>query len=39
MSSARHRTGAGSRTTGADPTIDGKGEAIAELMLEVAQCF
>ena len=38
MSSARHRTGAGSRTR-ADPTIDSKGVAIAELMLEVAQCF
>src|SRR5215218_7297591 len=32
MASARHRTGAG-------PIIDGKAEAIAELMLEVAQCF
>ena len=30
--SARHRTGAG-------PVIDTKAEAIAELMLEVAQCF
>jgi DNA-binding MarR family transcriptional regulator len=30
--SARHRTGPG-------PVIDGKAEAIAELMLEVAQCF
>jgi DNA-binding MarR family transcriptional regulator len=29
---ARHRTGAG-------PIIDSKAEAIAELMLEVAQCF
>jgi DNA-binding MarR family transcriptional regulator len=29
---ARHRTGA-------DPIIDSKAEAIAELMLEVAQCF
>jgi DNA-binding MarR family transcriptional regulator len=29
---ARHRTGA-------RPIIDSKGEAIAELMLEVAQCF
>jgi DNA-binding MarR family transcriptional regulator len=28
----RHRTGAG-------PVVDGKAEAIAELMLEVAQCF
>src|SRR5262245_58514448 len=26
-------------TTGARPIIDSKGEAIAELMLEVAQCF
>jgi hypothetical protein len=32
IASARHRTGAG-------PVIDSKGEAIAELMLEVAQCF
>src|SRR5215210_8855176 len=32
MASARHRTGAG-------PIIDSKAEAIAELMLEVAQCF
>ena len=30
--SARHRTGAG-------PVIDSKAEAIAELMLDVAQCF
>jgi DNA-binding MarR family transcriptional regulator len=30
--SARHRTGAG-------PGIDSKAEAIAELLLEVAQCF
>jgi DNA-binding MarR family transcriptional regulator len=30
--SARHRTGAG-------PVIDSKAEAIAELMLEVSQCF
>src|ERR671918_763145 len=30
--SARHRTGAG-------PVIESKAEAIAELMLEVAQCF
>jgi DNA-binding MarR family transcriptional regulator len=27
------------RRTGTDPTVDGKAEAIAELMLEVAQCF
>ena len=32
MAPARHRTGAG-------PIIDSKAEAIAELMLEVAQCF
>jgi DNA-binding MarR family transcriptional regulator len=32
MASARHRTGPG-------PVIDSKAEAIAELMLEVAQCF
>jgi DNA-binding MarR family transcriptional regulator len=38
MASARHRTGA-DRRTGADPSVDSKAEAIAELMLEVAQCF
>src|SRR5215472_6495101 len=38
MASARHRTGAAPRT-GAGPIIDSKAEAIAELMLEVAQCF
>jgi DNA-binding MarR family transcriptional regulator len=32
MASARHRKGA-------SPIVDSKGEAIAELMLEVAQCF
>ena len=32
MASARQRTGAA-------PIVDGKAEAIAELMLEVAQCF
>jgi DNA-binding MarR family transcriptional regulator len=32
IASARHRTGAG-------PVIDSKAEPIAELMLEVAQCF
>jgi DNA-binding MarR family transcriptional regulator len=32
MASARHRTGAG-------PIVDSKAEAIAELMLEAAQCF
>src|SRR3712207_5893128 len=34
MASARQRTG-----TGARPLIDSKAEAVAELMLEVAQCF
>src|SRR5215510_10916668 len=38
MASARHRTGAAPRT-GAGPIVDSKAEAIAELMLEVAQCF
>ena len=38
MASARHRSQAGQRTE-AGPGIDGKGEAVAELMLEVAQCF
>ena len=38
MASARHRTEAG-RRTGAGPIVDSKAEAIAELMLEVAQCF
>ena len=32
MASARHRSGA-------DSSIDGKAEAVAQLMLEVAQCF
>jgi DNA-binding MarR family transcriptional regulator len=32
MASARHRKGAG-------PIVNSRGEAIAELMLEVAQCF
>lgn len=32
MASARHRTGG-------TPIVDGKAEAVAELMLEVAQCF
>ena len=27
------------RRTGAGPIVDGKAEAVAELMLEVAQCF
>jgi len=38
MASARHGTRAG-QATGTGSTIDSKGEAIAELMLEVAQCF
>jgi DNA-binding MarR family transcriptional regulator len=38
MASERHRTGAAPRA-GAGPTVGGKAEAIAELMLEVAQCF
>src|SRR5262244_1646188 len=38
MASARHRTGAAPRT-GSGPTVESKAEAIAELMLEVAQCF
>ena len=38
MALARHRTGAPPRT-GAGSIIDNKAEAIAELMLEVAQCF
>jgi DNA-binding MarR family transcriptional regulator len=38
MSTARQRSGAGSRT-GAGPIVDSKAEAIAELVLEVAQCF
>ena len=38
VSSARHRTRAGSRA-GAGSIIDSRGEAIAELMIEVAQCF
>jgi DNA-binding MarR family transcriptional regulator len=38
MASARHRTEVG-RRTGAGPIVDGKAEAVAELMLEVAQCF
>jgi DNA-binding MarR family transcriptional regulator len=36
--SARHRTGSAPRT-GANPIVDHKAEAIADLMLEVAQCF
>jgi DNA-binding MarR family transcriptional regulator len=38
MTSARDMTGRGRRTE-ARPVVDSKGEAIAELMLEVAQCF
>ena len=38
MASARHRTEV-RRRTGAAPIVDSKAEAIAELMLEVAQCF
>jgi DNA-binding MarR family transcriptional regulator len=38
MASARHRTEVG-RRTGAGAIVDSKAEAIAELMLEVAQCF
>jgi DNA-binding MarR family transcriptional regulator len=38
MAAARHRTEAG-RRTGAGPLTDSKAEAVAELMLEVAQCF
>lgn len=38
MASARHRTET-QRKTEADPTVDSKAEAVAELMLEVAQCF
>ena len=38
MPSARHRTEA-RRRTGAGPIVDSKAEAVAELMLEVAQCF
>ena len=38
MALARQRTRA-TRRTGAGPIIDSKAEAIAELLLEVAQCF
>src|SRR6476646_4990985 len=38
MASARHKTGASART-GAGLIVDSKAEAIAELILEVAQCF
>ena len=38
MASARLRTKV-RRSTGANPGVDARAEAIAELMLEVAQCF
>jgi DNA-binding MarR family transcriptional regulator len=38
MAVTRRRTGAAPRS-GADAIVDSKAEAIAELMLEVAQCF
>ena len=38
MAAARHKTEVG-RKTGAGPIVDSKPEAVAELMLEVAQCF
>src|SRR5215216_1136095 len=38
MASARHKSG-GPPRTGARPIVDSKAEAIADLMLEVAQCF
>jgi DNA-binding MarR family transcriptional regulator len=38
MTLARHRTEV-RRMTGASPIVDSKAEAVAELMLEVAQCF
>jgi DNA-binding MarR family transcriptional regulator len=38
MSSARDRNKV-RRRTGTGPIVDGKAEAVAELMLEVAQCF
>ena len=38
MASARQRAGTAPRT-GTGPIVDSKAEAIAELMLEVAQCF
>src|SRR5262245_41323448 len=38
MTSARHRTRAAAKPR-AGPIVDSKAEAIAELMLEVAQCF
>jgi DNA-binding MarR family transcriptional regulator len=39
MASARHRTEGRRRTGAAGPSVDSKAEAVAELMLEVAQCF
>src|SRR5262249_45572598 len=38
MASVRHKTGA-ALGPGASPTVDSKAEAVAELTLEVAQCF
>jgi DNA-binding MarR family transcriptional regulator len=38
MASPRHRTEV-RRKTGTGPSVDSKAEAVAELMLEVAQCF
>jgi DNA-binding MarR family transcriptional regulator len=38
MGSARHRSESG-RGARVAPTVDGKPEAVTELMLEVAQCF
>jgi DNA-binding MarR family transcriptional regulator len=38
MALGRHRTEV-RRRTGAGPIVDSKAEAVAELMLEVAQCF
>jgi DNA-binding MarR family transcriptional regulator len=38
MASARQKSGV-RRSTHARPIVDGKAEAVAELMLEVAQCF
>ena len=38
MASVRHRT-KGGRKTGVGSIVDSKAEAVAELMLEVAQCF
>ena len=38
MASTRHRTGAAPRLV-VRPIVDSKAEAVAELMLEVAQCF